>query len=248
MSRGSWSVETVAGHPVEIYTPPAAKPDAGVIIYLHGVRLNRLNDQPAFTNEFDKLGMVVVCPRTERSWWADRICEEFDPKITAERYVLDHVMPFIKERFGVVPPHVALLGTSMGGQGALRISYKYPQVFPTVAALSPAIDFYKKYYEGDETIPLMYDDPEAARQESAILYVHPLNWPLHQFFCCDPEDHRWWDSSDRLRMKLYSLGVPHECDLETSGGGHTFEYYGRMAPKAIGFIAERLGKPAKRFG
>ena len=25
-------------------------------------------------------------------------------------------------------------------------------------------------------------------------------------------------------MKLAALGIPHECDLETSGGGHGFEY------------------------
>lgn len=247
MSSGTWSVETVAGHSVEIYTPACRRSDGGVAIYLHGVHLNRLDDKPAFTREFDLHGLVVVCPRTERSWWTDRICLEFDPRISAERYVVDHVLPFVGARFDTRPPHVALLGTSMGGQGALRISYKYPQLFPTVVAISPAIDFHKRYYEGDETIPLMYDDPEAARQETAILYVHPLNWPLHQFFCCDPEDHKWWDSSDRLRMKLYSLGVPHECDLETSGGGHSFDYYGRMAAKAIGFLSERLGQPVKRF-
>jgi hypothetical protein len=37
-------------------------------------------------------------------------------------------------------------------------------------------------------------------------------------------------------MKLYSLGVPHECDLETSGV-HGFEYYSLMAERAVGFIA-----------
>jgi S-formylglutathione hydrolase FrmB len=52
--------------------------------------------------------------------------------------------------------------------------------------------------------------------------------------------HRRNDSADRQRMKLAALGIPHECDLKTSGGGHGFEYYNRMAPKAIGFIASRL--------
>ena len=30
------------------------------------------------------------------------------------------------------------------------------------------------------------------------------------------------------------------CDLETTGGGHGFEYYNRMAARAMEFIAERL--------
>jgi len=160
--------------------------------------------------------------------------------------VLDNVLPFIKQRLGSLPPQIALLGTSMGGQGALRFAYKYPNLFPIVAAISPAIDFHKRYNEGDETIPQMYEDPEAARQETALLYVHPLNWPRNQFFCCDPTDYRWHDSADRLRMKLYSLGVPHECDLETTGGGHGFEYYNRMIPRAMQFIAERLDQERRR--
>jgi hypothetical protein len=94
--------------------------------------------------------------------------------------------------------------------------------------------------EGDETLAAMYRDSEAARQDTAILHIHPLNWPRHQFFCCDPADHRWWDSADRLRMKLWSLGVPFEADLETSGGGHGFGYYNMMAEKAVDFLARGL--------
>ena len=41
-------------------------------------------------------------------------------------------------------------------------------------------------------------------------------------------------------MKLYSLGVPHNHDLETSAGGHSFDYYASMAPRAISFIADAL--------
>ena len=64
----------------------------------------------------------------------------------------------------------------------------------------------------------MYRDAEDARQDSALLHIHPLNWPRNQFFCCDPTDYRWHDSADRLRMKLWSLGVPFECDLDTVAG------------------------------
>ncbi len=41
-------------------------------------------------------------------------------------------------------------------------------------------------------------------------------------------------------MKLYSLGVPHGYDFETTGGGHGFQYYNLMARQAITFIAESL--------
>ena len=50
-----------------------------------------------------------------------------------------------------------------------------------------------------------------------------------------------------LRMKLWSLGVPHECDLETEGGGHGFDYYNRMAETAISFLADRLDQERLRL-
>ena len=242
----SWSTFDIAAHACDVYEPPTLRADGGMLIYLHGVHLNRLDDKPAFISEFDRHGLRVVCPWTARSWWTDRICAEFDPAISAEAYVLRHVLPAIAERWNVSPPMVALLGTSMGGQGALRFAFKYPATFPVVAAISPAIDYQQRMQDGDETLSSMYDDAETARQDTATLHVHPLNWPRHAWFCCDPLDYRWHESAERLRSKLYSLGVPHTCDLETTGGGHGFEYYNRMAEPAIGFIAENLAAESRR--
>lgn len=241
-----WSTAHLAGHPCDIFEPAQRHPHGFVLIYLHGVHLNRLDDKPAFVQLFEQHGLPVICPWTERSWWTDKICEEFDPQLTAERHVLDNVLPYIEERWNARPPQIGLLGTSMGGQGALRFSYKHPNRFPVVAAISPAIDYHKRFDEGDETLPRMYPDKEAARQDTALLHIHPLNWPRHQFFCCDPDD-RWHESCDRLHMKLWSLGVPHEMDLTTRAGGHSFAYYSHMAPQAIGFLLERLEKERLRL-
>ena len=246
LSSGKWSVVDVSGHEADVYEPAKTHPHGYVVLYLHGVHLHRLVDQPVFEAEFARHGLRVVCPRTERSWWSDRICAEFDPEITAERYVVEHVAAWIRQRWNVQPPGVALLGTSMGGQGSLRIAFKHPQQYPVVAAISPAIDYHQRMDGGDETLAAMYPDKEAARQDTATLHVHPLNWPRNLWFCCDPSDVRWHDSADRLRMKLAALGVPHECDLETSGGGHGFEYYNHMAPAAINFLVARLDGERRR--
>ena len=243
---GAWSEETVGGHPCDVYEPPQRNEHGFAVIYLHGVRLNRLVDKTAFMAQFARHGLPVVVPMTRRSWWTDRICHEFDPVVTAERHLLDNVLPYVEQRWGTKPRGVGLLGTSMGGQGALRISYKHPVRFPVVAAIAPAIDFQHRF-DDEDTIQQMYSDPEAVRQDTATLHIHPLNWPRHQFFCCDPTDHPWWDSADRLRMKLYSLGVPHECDLDTTGGGHGFEYYNVLAERAVTFIAERLDQERRRL-
>src|SRR5688572_17388591 len=94
---GTWSEETVGGHPCDVYVPDRRSERGDVVLYLHGVHVNRLHDKAHFVHEFDKYGLAVVAPITQRSWWTDRICAEFDPKISAERHVLDNVLPFIQQ-------------------------------------------------------------------------------------------------------------------------------------------------------
>lgn len=243
---GTWRQIEVGGHTADVYEPPKPNEFGHTVLFLHGVHVGRLIDNGPFCREFDRHGLRVIAPISGASWWSSKICPAFDKEISAERYLLDRVMPYLADDWKVKPPRVALLGTSMGGQGALRLSYKYPERFPIVAAIAPAIDYQNVYYEYD-TIPTMYPDPEAVRQDTATLHIHPLNWPRNMWFACDPADERWFDSSDRLKMKLYSLGIMHECDLETTAGGHGWSYYNVMAPKAIDFIAARLEQERLRL-
>ena len=244
---GSWSTIEIAGKRCDVFEPAVAAANPRAIVYLHGVHSTALADNAVFTREFSRHGLNVIVPFTGRSWWADRISPDFDPKLTAERHVVDNIVPFLKERWKIAPPQIALLGTSMGGQGALRLAFKHPNVFPVVAAISPAIDYQIRWTEGDEILQAMYTDAESVRQDTATLHVHPLNWPRNIWFCCDPADHRWHESADRLRMKLNAIGIPHEYDLETTAGGHGFEYYNHMAPRALQFIAERLERERLRI-
>ena len=48
-------------------------------------------------------------------------------------------------------------------------------------------------------------------------------------------------------MKLSSLGVPFECDLDTSVGGHGFEYYNHMAEPVVQFLVNRLNSERLRI-
>jgi S-formylglutathione hydrolase FrmB len=243
---GNWTEIEISGHACDVFEPSAASEHGYVVIYLHGVHLERLVDKPAFTGAFEQYGLRAIAPCTQRSWWTDRLCEEFDPQITAERHLLDNVLPYINSRWASAPPRIALLGTSMGGQGALRFAFKYPDTFPIVAALAPAIDYQLRWQEGHEPLRQMYRDAEAVRQDTATLHVHPLYWPRNTWFACDPADVPWHESAERLRMKLAALGVPHECDLETSGGGHGFEYYNRMAGRALEFVVGSLERERTR--
>ncbi len=252
--RPGWHVADVAGHPCEIHAP--ANPLAGrAAIYLHGVREWWLQELPVLRDLIEQARLPIVAPRAGRSWWLDRIVPAFDPRISPERYVVEQVVAEIGRGGGVAPPRSAIIGTSMGGQGALRLAYRHPNTFPVAAAISPAIDFHAALREAHEredgefydTLGEIYGDVERARQDTAILHVHPLNWPRHQFFACDPADEHWYDGAVRLQSKLVALGIPHVALLEPRGGGHGQAYYDRVSGDLIGFVLERLEQESRRI-
>src|SRR3954451_19330753 len=138
-TSGTWSLVDLCGHACRLYEPADASPHNYTVVYLHCSESASLRAYEPFIREFDRHGLRLIEPVTGRSWWTDRVWPEFDPETSAEAYVLEKVVPYTRERWNSMPPQLALLGVSMGGQGALRMAYKYPNTFPIVAAISPAI-------------------------------------------------------------------------------------------------------------
>ena len=244
--NGTWSDVKLAGKTVEIYEPAGApKPRFG-ILFLHPLGLETLRGRPAFTKIFDDRKLACVCPHAGRSWWGDRVCSEFDATLTPEKHLLGNVMPLFTQRWGLQPRSIGVLGISMGGQGALRLAFRHPQLFPVAAGIASAIDYQELYGVGG-TIDALYDSPEQCRQDTATMHVNPYAYPPHLFFCIDPDDLAWYRGNDRLHEKLSALGVPHTIDLTTEAGGHAWPYFDRMADQALRFMCDGLEKESRRL-
>jgi S-formylglutathione hydrolase len=243
---GKWTQISVAGKTVEIYEPPVASKVRFGMLFLHPYGLETLRDRPAYTKLFDQLNLVCVCPHGQRSWWLDRVSLEFDPQLTPEAHLLQDVLPIFDQRWSVKPRAIGVFGISMGGQGALRLALRYPQLFPAVAGIASAIDFHDLYGEGT---PLddMYDSKEQCRQDTAVLQIHPTHYPPHIYFCIDPDDERWVRGNDRLHEKLTALGVPHTIDFTTQAGGHSWSYFDHMAEPTLRFLVDGLEKESRRL-
>jgi esterase/lipase superfamily enzyme len=243
---GVWNTVAIAGKLADIYDPAQpVRPQLG-ILFLHDQDLETVRDRPVFSGLFDELKLVCVCPQGGRCWWGDRICTEYDARIAPERYLLDHVMPFFQERWGLGPRAIGIAGIGMGGQGALRLAFKHPQVFPVVGAIAAAVDYYELYGTGT-CLDDMYDSKEQCRQDTAPMHIHPNHYPSHIFFAIDPEDDAWLRGNDRLHEKLGALGVPHECDLTSGAGGHSWEYFDRMADRVLRFVGRGLEQESRRL-
>lgn len=233
---GTWSTESLDSRRVDVFRPGGTA--AGTVLFLHGHGRVFLNENETFTDLLNEFRLQMICPDGGQSWWSHKICRQFSETLSAQDWLLQTVVPWIDEQFQTPGP-VALCGVSMGGQGALQLAYRHARQFPVVAAIAPAVDFHQLYGQG---LPLdsMYESAEDARQDTVVLNLHPLAWPRRQWFCCDPTDTDWFDGCSRLSMKLSSSGIPHEYDLTTSGGGHSWDYFNRMARGALSHIATSL--------
>ncbi|MFQ5732587.1 MAG: alpha/beta hydrolase-fold protein [Planctomycetaceae bacterium] len=237
----SWSSVTIAGKAADVYEPQSPEAGGRAVLHLHGHGLETLAGNAVFSAALERHGLRAICPHGQRSWWTDVVCPEFDTGLTPLQFLHAHVVPWIRDRWDVRPPGIGLTGISMGGQGALQLAYRHAREFPVVAAISPAVDFHQWHGRG---LPLdeMFPSREAARQATVTLQVHPLDWPRHQLIVCDPDDVDWFEGVDRLSMKLASMGVMFERDLETRAGGHSWDYFNHMADRVVDFVAERLDK------
>jgi pimeloyl-ACP methyl ester carboxylesterase len=243
---GTWTHEWIGGKPADIYEPPNIDQPRFGVLFLHPIGNETLRDRPAFTRVLDRFSLPCICPLAPYTWWTDRVLPSFDPTLTAEGHVLDNVLPAFTQRWELRPRSIGLLGISMGGQAALRLAFKHPRVFPVAAGIASAIDYHDFYGQGF-SLDEMYDSKEQCRQDTATMHVPPHDFPPHLFFAIDPEDADWVRGNDRLHEKLNALGVPHTLDMTTSAGGHTWEYFNRMAEPAIRFIVEGLEKESRRL-
>jgi pimeloyl-ACP methyl ester carboxylesterase len=238
-----WEAVTIGGRPADVFTP-AGRPRF-VLVFLPDLDDVTLRANPAWTAILEGNHLACVSPTGGDSWWASRICPAFDPAKSGEAYLLDDVLPWALGRLGVGENAVALAGVGAGGQGALRLGFKYPDRVRTVASLAGSIDHYELYGRGT-CLDEMYPTREHCRQDGVMLHVHPHDWPPNVWFACDP-DSPWLRGNDRLHEKLLALGVPHTFDFTTRACGHAWTYYDALAPALSRFVVAGLEKEARRL-
>lgn len=242
-----WSSPSIAGRAADVFVPSGSVRVALLFLHPHGNEtLAHPIAAPVWTPLLESAGMACCCPRAAETWWSDRVYPPFDSGLTAERYVLDHVEPWMRQAWGLAERAIALAGISMGGQGALRLGFKHPQRFPVVASIAGAVDYHLWFNDAPE-LPRMYRDREQCRQDTATLHVMSPVAPRHIWFACDPRDAVWYAGNDRLHEKLSAIGVAHTADLESSHGGHCWDYFNAMARPMLEFISTALVQESRRL-
>lgn len=198
-----WNEISLADSPLDVFEPSDPVPGSALLILPEWGQ--HAHEEPRLTEELTRRRLRAIAP-FGTTWWLDQIEPAFSGDIPPLELIRSHIIPWMTTRWGVEPPRIRLLGWGVGGQGVLQWVFRHPHEFPHLASIDPAIDFHE-LYGGDPVITDLFPNREAARQQTALLRLHPAGWPRRMLLLADQGGY-WFESVDRLEMKLRSMGIP----------------------------------------
>jgi S-formylglutathione hydrolase FrmB len=193
---------------------------------------------------------LVVTPSAGDSFYINSLSGRDD----YQNFFIREFIPYIEHRYRVRAGrhNRGIGGVSMGGYGALRFAFLYPQLFVAVTAHSPALI--------DEPGARL-SEPVAAEltqfvgtafgspfdrsywiRESpfTIVKTHPRPVGLKIYFDCGLEDSFGFNrGSEKFHLLLESRRIPNEFHLYP--GTHDWAYFAQHMPASLEFQSRAFG-------
>ena len=233
-----------------------------VLYYLHGLGDNEqsFSRSGGWTliedlREHGKIGdFLIVAPEGGASFYINSA----DGEQRYSDFFLREFMPYIEKKYRIQPGREAraITGISMGGFGALRFAFAYPELFSAVSAQSPALIVDSP----EELNQLGRSRPEAA-EALAPLIGDPINishWKANDpftllkknknalkttaiyFNCGQSDDFGFETGAAALDKQLTSLGIAHE--YHPYSGGHSMTYFLSHLAEVIEFHSSAFAR------
>jgi S-formylglutathione hydrolase FrmB len=185
-----------------------------------------------------KIGnFLIVAPEGRNSFYINSA----DGKERYSDFFLRELMPYIEKKYRVVPGRAgrAVSGISMGGYGALRFAFAYPQLFSAVSAQSTALMLVSPQELNAaarsrgplvRALSAVFGDPiDVAhwRANDPFLLAKKSQATLKKmtiyFNCGQSDDYGFEKGAAALDKQLTAEGIPHE--YRPYPGDHSLNYF-----------------------
>jgi S-formylglutathione hydrolase FrmB len=211
--------------------------------------------------EEKKIGeFVVVTPAAARTFYVN----SYDGRTRYSDFFIREFIPAIESKYRIRGERAArgISGVSMGGYGALRFAFAYPQLFSSVSAHSAALM--------PQPVEKLRSAMNASSRMAALLgdiFGRPINaayWQqnspfllakknrvslanLKIYFDCGTADEYGFDEGARtLDADLDALKIKHEAHLYS--GNHSLVYFLEHLPASIEFHSSVFDATQKQNG
>jgi len=164
----------------QVYLPPAYEADPErrfpVVYFLHGAGGTESSDAGLAATVHAEIEAGAIDPAIyvfpnggKRSGYRDWP----DTDIRPETWIIRELIPHLDRELRTVarPEGRAICGFSMGGGGATRLFFKYPELFGALAGLAPALDRSADEHDGDNAYAHASAYPEARRGDLRPYFV-----------------------------------------------------------------------------
>jgi putative tributyrin esterase len=227
-----------------VVLPENAGPGPFPVFYLlHGLSDNHTawTRRTSLERYVDGLPFIVVMPDGGRGFYTD---SHTDPLAAFETFIVRDLIGFIDRTFQTRATREGrvIAGLSMGGFGAVKLAFKYPELFAAAASHSGVLR------SGAEWNPAN-PNTELARIFGPTLEGGPNDvyalarradrdrLPALRIDC--GRDDFLFDSNRRFHAHLDSLEIPHE--YAEHPGAHDWAYWDAHIQETIAFFAGALG-------
>ena len=238
--------------------------DYPLLYFLHGgngdrsflTRLGPLVERTMDSGQLPKV--VAVTPSVTRSMYMDYR----DGTQKWEQLLLGPFLDHLREEYRLMPDSegILLFGISMGGMGALRMGFKYPERFAALAALEPGIEpalSFKeiktedRFWRSDEMFETIFGNPV---DEDYWISNNPANIVLNNpeklrdsglgiYIECGDEDSFGLDrGTEFLHRVLRDNQISHEYHL-VQGADHLGRTLGPRSQEGLAFLGSALNPP-----
>jgi S-formylglutathione hydrolase FrmB len=201
-----------------------------------------------------KIGeFLIAAPEGGRTFYINSA----NGKVLYSNFFLQEFMPFIESKYRVEKgrSYRAISGISMGGYGALRFAFAYPELFSAVSAQSAAL-----ITESPQELDLAMQSGYPLTNLIATVFGNPINvhhWQNNNpfvlaeknraalrrmaiYFNCGKSDNYGFEKgAAALNAQLIREGIEHQYRLYP--GDHTFAYFMSHFPEVMEFHSRAFG-------
>lgn len=232
--------------PVRVILPENAlvsKP-CSVIYLLHGYGGNSkswLELKPELTKYSDNENVIFVCPDGKNSWYWD---SPKDSTYRFETYVSKELVSWVDNKYPTIRNRVAraITGLSMGGHGALWLSFRHKDVFGAAGSTSGGVDIrpFPENWEMKKQLGEKSQDAELWDNYTVINQIDKIkNGDLALIIDCGYKDF-FFEVNNSLHEKLLVNKIDH--DYLVRPGMHNGQYWNNSIDYQILFFLKYFSK------
>lgn len=199
-----------------------------VVYLLHGFSGNYATWAKSFKHvgeQVDKYGFIAIgVDGNFSSWYFD---SPVDPAFKYETYVVNELVPFIDKKYKTIASREgrAISGLSMGGHGALYLSFKHQDVFGAAGSMSGGVDIrpFPENWDIKKRLGPITEFPENWEKNTITNMLDLVkDNKLKLIIDCGVDDF-FMDVNRELHKKMLALKINH--DYIERPGQHNIEYW-----------------------